>query len=278
MGAPKTKPACLLCLSLAAGAMLASCRANPRTYVMGAVTCDPEKRDAACRTCLKGSCCAEYQACALDAPCPCFLAHRILERPLDEAYETCGPMPESYQSLAFCLDAYCAVCPIEDALNRHALMNLPAPELDAVPVGGEGPRTIAGAEGKVVIVDFWATWCGPCRQAFPMYQKLVDRFPRDVAVLAVAVDDPEHVDDDRILAFARDTHVRFSILRDQDRRTSTRYQRPSGIPSTFIVDRSGVVRHLHVGYADSEEAKITAEVERLIGAAGEARRGRSVER
>jgi thiol-disulfide isomerase/thioredoxin len=268
VGVPKIKLACLLLLSLSSGVALASCRLDPRTAVMGPVTCDPEKRDSRCRTCVKGSCCAEYQACAVDAPCPCFLAHRALERPQADAYETCGPMPESYQRLALCLDAYCAVCPIEDALGRHALVNRPAPALDADPVGGEGPRTIKEAEGKVVIVDFWATFCVPCRQAFPMYQGLVDRFPRDVAVLAVAIDEPNHAKDDRLLAFARETRVRFSILRDQDHRTAARYQRPSGIPSTFILDRSGVVRHVHVGYTDREEAKITAEVESLIGRGG----------
>jgi thiol-disulfide isomerase/thioredoxin len=265
MGAPKTKLACLILLSLASGATLASCRVSPRTAVLGPVTCDAEKREGACRTCFKGSCCAEYKECASDAPCPCFFAHRLRERPLAEAYETCGPMPKSYQRLAYCLDAYCAVCPMEDALRRHPLVGRAAPELDADPVGGQGPRTIKEAEGKVVVVDFWATYCGPCRKAFPMYQGLVDRFPGDVAVLAVAIDEPDHVKDDKILAFARETRVRFSILRDQDHRTAARYRRPSGIPSTFVLDRSGVVRYVHLGYDDREEDRITAEVESLIG-------------
>ena len=68
-----------------------------------------------------------------------------------------------------------------------------ADELSVTPVTGEGPKSLAEAKGKVVIVDFWATYCDPCRKSFPKYQEMVDQFGGDLAVIAVSVDDPSDV-------------------------------------------------------------------------------------
>ncbi|MBL8741199.1 MAG: TlpA family protein disulfide reductase, partial [Myxococcales bacterium] len=70
-----------------------------------------------------------------------------------------------------------------------------AAELVATYVTGEGPKTLAEAKGKVVIVDFWATYCDPCRKSFPKYQELVDQFGGELAVIAISVDEPSDVDE-----------------------------------------------------------------------------------
>jgi len=119
-------------------------------------------------------------------------------------------------------------------------------------------------KGKVVVLNFWATWCGPCKASFPKYQKLVERFPNDLAVLAVSVDDPETVTNEKILAFARENHARFSILWDKDHSTGATYHVPAGLPSAFIIDRSGIVRHLRAGL----DPRIAAEVQSLVNAGG----------
>ena len=67
----------------------------------------------------------------------------------------------------------------------------PAPEIEAEAVTGDGPKSIAEAKGTVTIVDFWATFCDPCRKSFPKYQELVDKHAGKLAVIAVSVDDPE---------------------------------------------------------------------------------------
>jgi thiol-disulfide isomerase/thioredoxin len=73
---------------------------------------------------------------------------------------------------------------------HHPFIGKAAPEITAEPIGGEGPKTLAEALGKVVVVDFWASCCGPCKASFPIYQTILDKFPGDVAVIAVDTDEP----------------------------------------------------------------------------------------
>src|SRR5262245_24086027 len=70
----------------------------------------------------------------------------------------------------------------------------PAPDFSAELVTGSGPKTLAEAKGKVVILDFWATWCGPCKQSFPKYQELVDQLNGEVTVIAISMDEPDTKD------------------------------------------------------------------------------------
>ncbi|WP_437580290.1 TlpA family protein disulfide reductase [Sorangium sp. So ce887] len=146
------------------------------------------------------------------------------------------------------------------------LIGSAAPELAAEVVSGEGPSTLKDASGKVVIVDFWATYCHPCRKSFPKYQELVDRFGGDLAVLAVALDAPEDVSKEQLVEFADEAGVKFKILWDKDQSAVKNYN-PRRMPTAFIVDRSGVVRHVHAGYEDGEEEKISREIEALLGEA-----------
>ncbi|WP_437639713.1 TlpA family protein disulfide reductase [Sorangium sp. So ce854] len=147
------------------------------------------------------------------------------------------------------------------------LIGAAAPEIAAEIVSGEGPSTLGEARGKVVIVDFWATYCHPCRKSFPAYQKIVDRFGADVAVIAVALDAPEDVSKEQLIAFADEAEVTFRILWDKDESAVKKYK-PPRMPTAYVIDRSGVVRHVHAGYEDGEEAKISREIEALLAEAG----------
>jgi peroxiredoxin len=147
----------------------------------------------------------------------------------------------------------------------HPLLGKRAPELGAESIGGDGPKTLAAAQGKVVILDFWGTYCDPCKKSFPKYQEIVDQFAGDVAVVAVSVDEPENVGKDKLLAFAKENHAKFAIVWDKDHSAAKKYGMDSlTMPSSFIIDRTGTVRHLHVGFRDGEEGKITDEVKALL--------------
>ena len=65
----------------------------------------------------------------------------------------------------------------------------PAPDFSLAPVDGGSPIGPKSFAGKVVVVDFWATWCAPCRQSFPVYQHLLEKFPGQLAIVGVSVDD-----------------------------------------------------------------------------------------
>jgi cytochrome c biogenesis protein CcmG/thiol:disulfide interchange protein DsbE len=147
----------------------------------------------------------------------------------------------------------------------HPLMGKAAPELTAEAVSGDGPKTLKSAQGKVVILDFWGTFCEPCKKSFPKYQEIVDQFPGDVAVIAVSVDEPDNVKKEQLTAFAKENHAKFSIVWDKDHSGAEKYgMRSLTMPSSFVIDKAGVVRHLHVGFKDGEEAKIAEEVKALV--------------
>lgn len=144
------------------------------------------------------------------------------------------------------------------------LMGKPAPEISATAVTGEGPSTIGEAKGRVAIVDFWATFCEPCKKSFPKYQELMDQFGGDLVVIAVSVDNPEDVKEEALKEFATATNVKFKIVWDKDQSTVKKYNPPK-MPTSFILDKDGNVKHIHAGYESGEESKIGDEVKALLG-------------
>lgn len=122
---------------------------------------------------------------------------------------------------------------------------------------------IPSLKGKVVIVDFWATWCAPCRQSFPAFERLVQHFGSDkLVVVAVSVDESA-ADVKRYLA----AHpVSFSTVRDAKHSFAAAVE-PTGMPTTLVLDRKGIVRLVHVGFhADSSEAELQAAISKLLDA------------
>lgn len=138
-----------------------------------------------------------------------------------------------------------------------------APPIEATVVSGQGPASLADAAGKVVIVDFWATYCAPCRQALPSYQRIADAHSPDVVVIAVSTDEPGEVKRTDIVRFAQDLGLRFPVLWDSRERSARRYQ-PPAMPTSYLIDRRGIVRHVHPGYGNGDAAVIERQVAELV--------------
>jgi len=143
-----------------------------------------------------------------------------------------------------------------------SLVGQKAPDFTAETVSGEGPKSVKEANGKVTIIDFWATYCGPCKKSFPKYQELVDQFGGDLAVLAVSVDEKD-TEKSKLEEFVKAADVKFSVVWDKEHSAADAYKPPK-MPTAFIVDKSGVVRHIHAGYGEGEEDKIAEEIKALI--------------
>ena len=114
--------------------------------------------------------------------------------------------------------------------------------------------------GQVVLLNFWASWCGPCRQEMPLLDRLHSRYEdTGFAVLGVNVEGEE--------APARElvekTRVTFPILIDEGQRVSEMYNLQA-MPSTMVIDRDGIVRYIHLGYKPGDEAKYVEVVKKLI--------------
>lgn len=148
----------------------------------------------------------------------------------------------------------------------HPLLGKPAPDFSAEYVTGDGPKSVKDAQGKVLVLDFWGTFCEPCKKSFPKYQELVDQFGGDAVVLAVSVDDPADKKKEQVEGFAKENHAKFSIVWDKEHKAAQTYGMDKlTMPTSFIIDKSGVVRHIHVGYKDGEDSKIAEEVKELTG-------------
>ena len=154
----------------------------------------------------------------------------------------------------------CAGAPVQPS---SPLVGRAAPPLQATVLGGAGPASLADAAGKVVIVDFWATYCAPCREALPAYQRIADAHRPEVAVIAVSTDEPGEVKRADIVSFARDLGVRFPVLWDSGERSVHRYQ-PPAMPTSYLIDRNGVVRYVHPGFGPGEAAAIERQVTALL--------------
>jgi cytochrome c biogenesis protein CcmG, thiol:disulfide interchange protein DsbE len=116
-------------------------------------------------------------------------------------------------------------------------------------------------KGKVVIVDFWASWCAPCKEEMPVLEKLYKKYKdRGLVVVGVSVDQELA----NAKTFIKQNPVSFSIVHDGTHAVANRYKPPK-MPSSYIVDRNGVVRHVHGGYRDGDAAKFEAEVVALLG-------------
>lgn len=129
-------------------------------------------------------------------------------------------------------------------------------------VQGDGPKSIADAKGKVVILDFWGTYCEPCKESFPKYQAMLEQFGGDLVIIAVSEDDgDENVD--KLKKFAEKAKAKFTILWDKNKSVADAYK-PEKMPTAFIIDKEGKIANIHAGYSAGEEKKIADEVKALL--------------
>lgn len=114
--------------------------------------------------------------------------------------------------------------------------------------------------GEVVLINFWASWCGPCRQEMPLLSELHDKYKEmGFTVLGVNVEE----DSSQARKLLQDMPVSFPVLFDNDSTVSRQYE-VVAMPSTVLVDRDGNMRYLHKGYKPGEEAIYLDKVRSLI--------------
>lgn len=104
--------------------------------------------------------------------------------------------------------------------------------------------------GRVVLLDFWATWCGPCRMTIPELIKVSERYERnDVIVLGVSLDDPRTVTNQQLLTFKERSSINYPVLRYNRKVIQDYFGNESiSIPAMFIIDREGRIRDKIVGF------------------------------
>lgn len=125
-------------------------------------------------------------------------------------------------------------------------------------VNGGAPMSIE--KGKVTIVDFWATWCEPCKKSFPKYQELYVKYKASgLEILAVSVDDEKK----EIPDFIKTYGAKFPVGWDDGKKIAECYK-PPNMPSAYVIDKQGVVKFVHNGYHDGEEKELEKEIKGLL--------------
>ena len=130
-----------------------------------------------------------------------------------------------------------------------------APTLKIDTLNGKGAITLESLSGKIAVVDFWATWCGPCKQSFPKLEELAKQNTGKVQVVGISVDDKA----DGVAEFAKANGVTFPIGWDDGHSIAGRWKVDT-MPTTYILDTTGKVRFIHAGYQDGEADAIAKEL------------------
>jgi peroxiredoxin len=155
------------------------------------------------------------------------------------------------------------------AIIATAALALPA--LAADPTGGPAPQFTLGSKagpsvslaqykGQVVMLNFWASWCGPCRQEMPLLESIYKKYrPMGFTLIGVNVEPDSNAANE----WLKQTPVSFPILYDKESKVSKMYD-VAGMPSTVIIDRTGKVRMLHRGYKPGDENEYLDSIRSLV--------------
>ena len=147
-----------------------------------------------------------------------------------------------------------AVAPVNAASGAT-----PAPNFTLKSITGKNMK-LSEMTGNVVLINFWASWCGPCREEMPLLNALHKKYePLGFTVLGVNVE--EHTDKAR--GFLNDFPVDFPVLLDNKNQVSQLYN-VVAMPTTVVVDRDGNMRFLHKGYKPGDEKKYRKMVKKLV--------------
>ena len=145
------------------------------------------------------------------------------------------------------------------AAQAVVTVSKPAPDFTLRGADGSNLR-LAEQRGQVVLVNFWASWCGPCKQEMPQLNRLYDKYRgAGFVLLGVNIDDDARVG----AATAARWGVKFPVLLDADKTVSRLYDMGS-MPATVLIDRDGRVRYLHRGYREGVEEAYERQIRELI--------------
>jgi peroxiredoxin len=152
-----------------------------------------------------------------------------------------------------------AARPSGDEILKMDLAGVQAPAwTNVTPLAG-APASLAALRGRVVLLDFWAGWCGPCRMLAPRLSALKDKLgAQGLTVVGMTTDDAESA-----AVFAEKHQMRYGVVVDKDGSTSRAYG-ISGLPTMLLIDKRGVVREIFVGVDPGGEAALENAVRALL--------------
>lgn len=138
----------------------------------------------------------------------------------------------------------------------------PAPDFELLNLKQEGVK-LSGYQGKVVYLDFWASWCGPCRETFPWMTQLQEKYGKDGFEIVAVNIDTKRADADKFLG---QFPAGFTVLFDPKRTVAKTYAL-KGMPTSFLIDRAGNVVSTHLGFQKDRAGELEAHIAKAVGSA-----------
>lgn len=136
-----------------------------------------------------------------------------------------------------------------------------APEIGLTDLSGKAVK-LSALRGKVVLVDFWASWCAPCRESLPALERLARSYAdKGLVVVGVNIDKTPEVA--RSFLAKNKLVLSFPVVHDKKHEVAARYEPPT-MPSSYVVDKEGRVRGVHAGFKASDANKLEAEIKALL--------------
>lgn len=135
----------------------------------------------------------------------------------------------------------------QDGASAAPALGAPAPDFELETLSG-GKLSLEDLRGKTVLLNFWATWCGPCRVEMPAIQSRFEQHHPELEVLAINFDEPAN----QVQAYVQELGLTFTVLLDPGGEVQRLY-RIRGYPSTYIVDEDGIIRVQHIGLMTEEQ-------------------------
>ncbi|WP_455221288.1 TlpA family protein disulfide reductase [Kaarinaea lacus] len=135
----------------------------------------------------------------------------------------------------------------------------PAPNLTLKTLNNSELK-ISDLKGDVVYVDFWATWCPPCRQSFPWMEEMYQRYSDlGFKIVAISLDNKQEVIDQ----FLKSMNASFTIAHDPGGESANEFK-VKGMPSSYLIDRKGNIHMSHLGFNERDKEKLESEIKDLI--------------
>jgi thiol-disulfide isomerase/thioredoxin len=148
------------------------------------------------------------------------------------------------------------------AAQAADVLNRPSADFTLPLRGQAAPVQLSKLKGQVVMINFWASWCGPCRQEFPILDSMYKKYkPMGFTLLGVNVEPDMKDAEEKFLS--KIAPVTFPIAMDKENKVSQLYA-VTAMPSTVLVDRKGNVRWLHRGYKPGDENEYLDQVRALL--------------
>jgi peroxiredoxin len=142
--------------------------------------------------------------------------------------------------------------------SLHEWIGTPAPDFSLKTLSGKATISLHDYKGKIVLLDFWASWCAPCQRSLPELQTLEEQY-ENLKILAISIDDKE----ENAREFMKRQQLDLTVLFDEKKFVAETYD-IEDMPSALLIDQDGVIRFVLSGYTEKHLPELKREIDKLI--------------